>query len=266
MLSSPEGGNQGGIRSERGVSGRLLLVVIVCVVAVVAVGAWLLSKGGNEDIATLPPPTLPSPQGPCDFTDPVVIPAKQLQDAPPPMRIDPERHRYSAELNTACGPIRIKLLAKDAPVTVNNFITLSKQHWYNGLLFHRLSGSLDIIQTGDPTCMTDEVACGSGTPGYHIDDELTGKEKYVPGTVAMANTGPDKNGAQFFIVTGPGAKSLPPKYTIFGQVADEESLQVAQTIQSLPVEARPDAPPGAEPESPKDRIWLRGVKISEEKI
>lgn len=255
-----------GPEGQRGTTrGRVVAAAVAVVVIVLAaVAAWGMFRDKGDEVV-LPPATLASPPGPCDFTDPTVIPVKKVMDAPPKMQIDPAA-RYTAEVNTSCGTMKFKLLPKLAPVTVNNFVFLARQHYYNGILFHRLADSLDIIQAGDPVCMTDEVACGSGTPGYRFADELTGKEKYRPGVVAMANQGkPDTNGSQFFIVTGPEAMSLPPKYTIFGQLADEQSLEVAQTIQSLPTRAREDAPPGAEPEMPVDRVWIRGVKISEEK-
>lgn len=233
---------------------------------VVASLALVACSGGEDEVVAPLPPASPPQVGECDFTDPVVIPAKQLADEPPKMDIRPDLYDYSAVLGTSCGDIRIDLLEKDAPVTVNNFVHLTGIGWFDGLRFQRLADSVDIIQVGDPTCLTDEIACGSGGPGYKFDDELTGKEKYEPGTVAMANQGrPDTNGSQFFIVTGPGGEGLPPKFTIFGKVADQESLEVAQLIQEQDVRAREDAPPGAEADFPVDHIWLLDVKVAKEK-
>jgi cyclophilin family peptidyl-prolyl cis-trans isomerase len=113
-------------------------------------------------------------------------------------------------------------------LTVNNFIFLSKQGFYNGVIFHRIIKTF-MIQTGDPT------GTGMGDPGYKFADELPPKHKYDVGIVAMANSGPNTNGSQFFICTGTDAKSLDnyPNYTQFGQVS--EGMDVVQKIASVPV-------------------------------
>lgn len=249
-------------RSARRRKSQLTVAALVVVVIAAGLATGAVLFGGKDERAS---DTLPSPQGPCNFKQPEVVPAKQLKDAPPQMKIDPERRAYSARIATSCGTMNIKLLAKDAPVAVNNFVFLAKDHWYNGLVFHRIANDISIIQTGDPGCTTRAPTCGQGDPGYEFGDELTGKEKYPPGTVAMANSGPNTNGSQFFIVTGEGGKGLGPQYTIFGKLADAQSLEVAQRIQSLPVEVREGSPPGTPADAPVDDIWIRGVKISEKK-
>jgi cyclophilin family peptidyl-prolyl cis-trans isomerase len=147
---------------------------------------------------------------------------------PPPMKIDPKA-TYTATVETSCGTIVIELDAKRAPTTVNSFVFLAKEGYFDGQYVHRLDTSIDVVQGGDPT------GTGSGGPGYAIPDELKGDETYTPGTLAMANAGPNTGGSQFFLITGPAGTNLDgnPNYTIFGHVV--EGLDVAKTIQALPI-------------------------------
>jgi len=127
---------------------------------------------------------------------------------PPAMQIDKSKN-YSAILKTSEGDITIDLDAKKVPITVNNFIVLARQNFYSGLTFHRVVKDF-MIQGGDPK------GDGSGGPGYKFADEnLEGK--YTRGTVAMANSGPNTNGSQFFIIHKD--YDLPNKYVIFGHVS-----------------------------------------------
>ena len=128
----------------------------------------------------------------------------------PPMTIEPLK-QYLATLHTASGEVIIQLYADKAPFTVNNFVFLARQGWYDGITFHRvLPGS--IVQTGDPS------GTGMGNPGYLFGDEIDPSLRFDrPGVVAMANAGPGTNGSQFFITFGP-APQLDGGYTIFGQV------------------------------------------------
>ena len=152
---------------------------------------------------------------------------------PPPMEID-RKATYTATMETSCGTIVIELDAKGAPQTVNSFVFLAGEGYFDGQYIHRLDTSIDVIQGGDPT------GTGSGGPGYSIPDELTGSESYTPGTLAMANAGANTGGSQFFLITGPAGTNLDgnPNYTIFGKVI--EGLDVAETIQALPIQD-PDA-------------------------
>jgi cyclophilin family peptidyl-prolyl cis-trans isomerase len=147
---------------------------------------------------------------------------------PPPMKID-RKATYTATMQTSCGTIVIELDAKRAPQTVNSFVFLAKQGFFDGQYFHRLDTSIDVIQGGDPS------GTGADGPGYAIPDELKGNESYTPGTLAMANAGPNTGGSQFFIVTGPAGTNLDgnPSFTIFGKVI--EGLRVAKRIQVLPI-------------------------------
>jgi cyclophilin family peptidyl-prolyl cis-trans isomerase len=126
----------------------------------------------------------------------------------PAMQID-QNKIYSAVIKTSEGDIRINLDAKKTPVTINNFVALAKENFYNGTVFHRVIENF-MIQGGDPK------GDGTGGPGYKFADEnLEGK--YIRGAVAMANSGPNTNGSQFFIIHQ--NYDLPNKYVIFGQVS-----------------------------------------------
>ena len=119
--------------------------------------------------------------------------AKQYS-APPEMKIDPNK-TYTATMETSKGTIVLDLFAKEAPMTVNNFVFLSREGFYDGLKFHRVINDF-MIQGGDPT------GTGSGGPGYRFKDEVgAGKPKHQVGSLSMANAGPNTNGAQFFICT-----------------------------------------------------------------
>lgn len=145
---------------------------------------------------------------------------------PPDMKIDPSK-TYVATIETNRGDIVVQLYADVAPNTVNNFVCLATEDYYDGVVFHRVMRDF-MIQTGDPT------ATGRGGPGYQINDELPGEElNYVEGTVAMANAGPNTNGSQFFINHANNTNNLQKNYTIFGQVI--EGMDVVKTIAEVPV-------------------------------
>jgi cyclophilin family peptidyl-prolyl cis-trans isomerase len=131
-------------------------------------------------------------------------------DGPPPMCIDPEK-RYTAEMKTSLGTLVIELDAAAAPKTVNNFVVLSRYHYYDGVTFHRIIRGF-MCQGGDPE------GTGRGGPGYRFEDELPKPGRYEVGSVAMANAGPNTNGSQFFIVSGQSGVRLPPQYSLFGKV------------------------------------------------
>jgi len=139
-----------------------------------------------------------------------------------------------AVIETNIGSFKIELFTKDAPKTVENFVSLSEKGFYNQtatnkIIFHRIIKDF-MIQTGDP------AGTGAGGPGYTIADELPVKRSYDPGIVAMANTGAtNSGGSQFFICTGSVAKNLDqnPKYTQFGKVA--EGMDVVLKIAAVPV-------------------------------
>jgi cyclophilin family peptidyl-prolyl cis-trans isomerase len=177
-----------------------------------------------------------------------------------PKQVLEQGKAYEAVLETSCGDIVIQLLAEDAPQTVNSFVFLAQQGYFDGQRFHRLDSSIDVIQGGDPT------ATGSGGPGYSIPDELTGEESYGPGVFAMANSGPDSGGSQFFVVTGDDGHLLDDQaaWTIFGTVT--EGLEVAQTIQDLPIQDPAAAAAGdLSGQQPAQAVYIEQVTIRQSK-
>ena len=169
--------------------------------------------------------------------------------SPPPMSIDPNK-RYTATIKTSLGDMTAELYAKDAPNTVNNFVFLAREGFYDGVIFHRIIKDF-MVQTGDPT------GTGRGDPGYRFNDELSGPHRYEKGTLAMANAGPNTQGSQFFICHGPRAESLPKNYSIFGKVTD--GLDVLDKIAG--VQVRPG--PGGEPSQPVEPPRIETVQIGE---
>jgi peptidyl-prolyl cis-trans isomerase B (cyclophilin B) len=129
----------------------------------------------------------------------------------------------TATIHTNHGAIAIELFDDDAPKTVENFLKLSREGFYNGVIFHRIIPDF-MIQGGDPT------GTGSGGPGYQFEDEFN-DNKIVRGALAMANAGPNTNGSQFFIVTTEAASWLDGKHTVFGRVTD--GMDVVNTISDV---------------------------------
>jgi peptidyl-prolyl cis-trans isomerase B (cyclophilin B) len=157
------------------------------------------------------------------------MPAKHYS-SPPQMQVEANRI-YHAVIKTNKGDIHLDLNPAEAPMTVNNFVVLARDGYYDGLTFHRVVPHF-VIQGGDPT------GTGSGGPGYKFKDEAV-KRPYKAGTVAMANAGPNTNGSQFFICLEDQA-GLPPNYTIFGDtVAGMDvvrNIRVGDVMQSVTVE------------------------------
>lgn len=140
---------------------------------------------------------------------------KQWSSAPA-MQIDPKKN-YKATIETPRGKIVISLYAEHAPKTVNNFVFLAKEGYYDGLLFHRVISNF-MIQGGDPT------GTGRGGPGYKFEDETKGNpNKHGTGSLSMANAGPNTNGSQFFITHAP-QPHLDGKHTVFGKVVEGQSV------------------------------------------
>jgi cyclophilin family peptidyl-prolyl cis-trans isomerase len=155
----------------------------------------------------------PSPDGSAD--------QQQTFEAMPPMCLDPEKS-YSALVTTNKGEITIDLDQEKAPLTVNNFVFLARNQYFDDTTCHRIIPGF-VVQCGDPT------ATGGGDPGYKFADELPDAGEYQIGSIAMANSGPDTNGSQFFIITGEQGVALPPSYSLFGGVTagfDETVVQM----------------------------------------
>ena len=137
-------------------------------------------------------------------------PQQQQFSEPPEMGIDASK-RYTATMSTSMGDMVIALDPIKAPNTVNSFVFLALHHYFDGIIFHRIINGF-VCQGGDPT------GTGRGGPGYRFDDELPRPGEYEIGSVAMANAGPNTNGSQFFLISGPNGAGLPPQYALFGKI------------------------------------------------
>ena len=227
---------------------RLPLVLGTTGVVIAAVVAISIAVNQADNAGVTPSPT-PTPVAvtsaaaatPCHNTE--FGAALQPQNAPtdvhkytaaPDMQIDVTK-QYEATIHTAKGDIVLCLLPGLAPTTVNNFVVLARNHFYDGIPFHRVVPDF-VIQGGDPNCInntppapaTPGTGCGGGGPGYSFNDEPV-KGKYTVGCLAMANSGPNTNGSQFFICTTDDSSKLQPSYNLFGAV--ESGMNVALQIQ-----------------------------------
>ena len=173
--------------------------------------------------------------------------ASKQFSAPPAMQIDPAKH-YMATIDTSMGSMKAELFASEAPNTVNNFVFLARQGFYNGVIFHRIVKDF-MVQTGDPT------GTGTGGPGYKFNDEPV-KRKYERGTLAMANAGPNTNGSQFFIVHRDSG--LQPNYTIFGKLTD--GFDTLDKIATVPV----GPSPSGERSKPQTTVSITSITIAEQ--
>ena len=146
--------------------------------------------------------------------------------SPPAMGIDPKK-TYRAKMDTSKGAISIDLFADRAPITVNNFVFLCRDGFYDDVVFHRVLQGF-MAQGGDPT------GSGRGGPGYQWDDEDSALliPHDAPGTFSMANAGPNTNGSQFFITFVP-TPHLDGRHAVFGRVSDDDSLQVLSALQLI---------------------------------
>jgi len=246
---------------------KRIIKVLIGVAAVLGITAIIFVSGGDssptadtsvvdttvvDNTANTPPTTLGgrtiTGDTPCPAADGSEARAGSFEKAPP-MCIDATR-TYSALVTTNKGMFTIVLDPIKAPLAVNSFVTLARYHFFDGTSCHR--AILDfVVQCGDPT------ASGSGGPGYEFADELPGAGEYKLGSIAMANSGPDTNGSQFFIITGPQGAALPPNYTLFGQVT--EGLD--STVQALNKASNPD--PAANGVPPTETLQIVSVAITE---
>jgi cyclophilin family peptidyl-prolyl cis-trans isomerase len=138
----------------------------------------------------------------------------------------------------------IALDAIAAPKTVNNFVFLARYHYYDGIVFHRIIPGF-VLQGGDPD------GTGAGGPGYRIEDELPAAGRYQIGSLAMANAGPNTNGSQFFVISGPDGARLPPQYSLFGSVIS--GGEVVTAIDAI----------GTSSGKPKESVTIESVTITE---
>jgi cyclophilin family peptidyl-prolyl cis-trans isomerase len=170
-------------------------------------------------------------------------PQQRKFDEEPPMLIDTDK-RYVATMVTSHGTMVIALDPLAAPRAVNSFVFLARYHYFDGIVFHRIIPGF-VLQGGDPT------GSGSGGPGYRFDDELPAAGRYQVGSLAMANAGPNTNGSQFFVISGPDGVRLPPLYSLFGEVVS--GLDVVERIDAV----------GTRTGAPSERVMIESVTVEE---
>ena len=193
------------------------LTILLRIAGSIVIGAMLFSVscGGQA-----PEPT------------PTPAPKPKTYSAPPPMTIDTNK-QYTATIETEKGNLALELFASDVPATVNNFVFLARDEFYDGTTFHRIIPGF-MAQGGDPT------GTGTGNPGYSFPDEFT-EHKHGTGTLSMANAGPDTNGCQFFITYAP-QPHLDGKHSVFGQLIEGmdvlEKLENGDIIKRIAIEEK----------------------------
>jgi len=199
--------------------------------------------------------TVPAPGGsltgetPCPEADGSSERITSFESAPP-VCIDTSKS-YTAQISTTKGDYTIELDPEAAPETVNNFVVLARYRYYDGVAFHRILPGF-VVQGGDAV----GPSPGIGNPGYELTDELPavipGSDKfYQNGSVAMANSGPNTSGSQFFVVTGESGEDLPPQYSRFGQVVD--GMDVVMDIEAV----------GSPSGSPTEEVIINSITITE---
>jgi peptidyl-prolyl cis-trans isomerase B (cyclophilin B) len=169
----------------------------------------------------------------CEYPSDGAEPAKDVE---PPAGEPTASGDVGVTISTSAGDVGATLAADAVPCTVNSFLSLADQGYYDDTTCHRLTTQgIFVLQCGDPT------GSGAGGPGYSFPDELTGEESYAAGTLAMANAGPDTNGSQFFMVYD--ETQLDPNYTVFGSI-DDAGLEVLRGVAAKgTANGAPDGPP-----------------------
>ncbi len=224
------------LASRRRSTRRRAIAVATFLIILLVLGVAAVVSGGGSSTTKAVTATGPCPQA---------KPPQRSYPAPPPMSIDVAK-TYTAEIKTNKGTMVATLDPKKAPNTVNNFVFLARNQFFDCLTFHRVVPGF-VLQGGDP------AGNGSGDPGYKFRDELPQAGEYKVGSLAMANSGPDTNGSQFFVISGPQGVALPPKYSLFGQVT--QGLDVVSQIDAL---GTPDAP-----NTPREPVTIESVTIKE---
>src|SRR5215217_5512922 len=241
---------------------------LVLVVAAVAGGLWLTgdddtSAGAAATTAAGAPTTAPAaqvndaragaPTAPAQVACGGKIPPKVNHPTfskPPTTKVDPAR-TYLATFQTSCGRFVVRLDPKKAPVTTANFVFLAGRHFYDSTWFHRIvpggAAGIAVIQGGDPQ------GTGGGGPGYTIKDELpSSPAAYKKYSLAMANSGPNSGGSQFFINFADNSKGLQPNYSVFGQVVEGQA--VVDKIAQVPVA-------GERGDTPAQSVWIEKLTV-----
>lgn len=212
---------------------RRRLAVTLGLVALVTGGVFgfvSLTDRGEPEATPTPTPTPTAPTGPIEIACGGAVPPARddipEQTEPPPMTIDAAK-TYTATIETSCGDITVELAGDTSPQTVNSFVFLARQGFFDGLTFHRVVAGF-AIQGGDPN------GDGTGGPGYKVTEAPPADTTYLRGIVAMAKGAAEPagtSGSQFFIVPGEDA-GLPPEYAVLGRVT--EGLEVLERIEQVP--------------------------------
>lgn len=260
--------------TKRKRTGMYILIIPLLALAISGI-VWVVNRGNdsasdttgvsvteNLDVASttsgVPPTTVPLPStiAPAAITGDTPCPAPDGSSArtttfakAPPTCIDPAK-TYTATVTTNFGTYTAQLDATAAPITVNNFVVLARYHYFDSTICHRAIPGF-MVQCGDPT------ASGGGGPGYAIADELPAAGSYKIGSLAMANSGANTGGSQFFVITGDQGVSLSPDYALFGQVTDG----LDTTLKALDAVGNPDQAANGVP--PLQQIVIESVTITE---
>jgi cyclophilin family peptidyl-prolyl cis-trans isomerase len=256
--------------ARRQKTSRTIIRAVSAVIIIVAIffGIAFLTDDGEDatptttvtpagDVTTTQPGSTDSTIAPAEFVygttecPPAEGAAEQTQEFADSFQlcIDPTK-TYTATVTTNFGEYTAVLDPAKAPGTVNNFVSLARSKYFDGTNCHRAIPDF-MVQCGDPT------ATGSGGPGYKFADELPAAGEYKIGSLAMANSGDNTNGSQFFVITGEQGVSLPPKYTLFGQVTDG----LDTTVFDMNMAGNDD--PSANGVPPKGEIKIISITIAE---
>ena len=251
-------------RRTRAIAGVFLAIVLVAGLAVVVGGGDSGTNVASTGPTTTLAPTTAAGARKTPVTLPPVAPGASIKgdtpcppadgssprttsfEKPPPLCVAVAR-TYVAEIQTSKGLMVANLDVKAATKTVNNFVVLARYHYFDGIAFHRIIPGF-VIQGGDP------MQTGTGGPGYKFEDELPKAGSYKVGSLAMANSGANTNGSQFFIVAGDAGTSLQPLYSLFGQVT--QGLEVVKAIEDVGI-------PGTQDGRPSEVVTIRSVTIKE---
>lgn len=219
------------------------ILVITVFLIIVGISWFVLKQSGNSN--TVKPSTVSM----TPTESPAANIKKKTYSSPPVMEIDAAK-TYTATMTTTKGVMKFTLFAKETPKTVNNFVFLAKDGFYNQTTFHRIIKGF-MIQGGDPN------GDGTGGPGYRFDDEPITRA-YTRGILAMANSGPNTNGSQFFVMHAD--YQLPKNYVIFGVIdpTDIDSLKTLDAIAATPVATNPSG----EPSKPTEDVIVQSVTIN----
>ncbi|MFN2594357.1 MAG: peptidylprolyl isomerase, partial [Actinomycetota bacterium] len=239
----------------------VLVVIVILVVAGIVAGNSSNKSSGKKPAAAATATPSPAPTGvACGAQAPPAPNSKQYKN---PEQVTKPGVTYTAVIKTSCGEIDATLNDKLAPKTVNNFVFLAKQGFYDGLTWHRIVRDF-VIQAGDPDGINGHPPDG---PGYTIPDEVSqiSPNDYVYGVLAMANAGPNTGGSQFFIIVHKGSKGelddpagLQPNYSIFGTVS-KASYPVLDKIAAIPTFGGS----GANQDTPTTNVYIESITIEE---